>query len=304
VGETIEYLLYRGLAAVVQSLSLRGTRKFARGLAWIAFHLVPIRKSLTLRQLRLAFPEKPEAEIAAIALESYRSFITTMLEMLWFPNFTTEEVRRNVRLENPDIVRQALRKGKGLILLSGHIGSWEMFAFTWKDLADAPLLGVVHSQHNSRVAGMVDRLRSLRGNRFVDMKKGLRDVLRTLRNRGIILLLTDQSAPKEAFFVPFFGRPAATYEGAAYFAIKTQAPMVMALGIRQPDGGYAVQVEEVPTEDMTEATPENMLKLTARHVAILEKFVRRYPGQWLWQHRRWKHTPPDASAHPALPGSA
>lgn len=301
MGESFEYALYRGLAALVRSLSLVGVRRLAGALGWFVYHLVPIRKSLTLRQIRRAFPEKTESDISAIALESYRSFTTTMLEMLWFPNFTKEDLLRNLRFENPELIRQAIRQGKGLILLSGHIGNWELLAFAWREYFDFPLLGIIHTQHNQRVAELVDNLRKLHGNRLADMKTGLREVLRTLRNREAIILLTDQSAPKEAFFVPFLGRPAATYEGAAYFALRTGAPMLMLLAIRRPDGGYTVHAEEVSAGETGAATPEAMFALTAKHVAILEKYVREYPGQWLWQHRRWKHDPEEAavpSPHP------
>ncbi len=304
MGETIEYLVYRGLAALVRSLSLKGVRRFAAALGWFVYHIVPIRRSLALRQLRQAFPEKGEAEIAAIARESYRSFVTAMLELLWFPKFTREDLLRRVQFENPDLIRRTLRQGKGLILLSAHIGNWELLAYAWRVFFDMPVLGIIHTPHNRRVAELVDKLRMSAGNRLADMKSGLREVMRALRNRETVILLTDQSAPKEALFVPFLGRPAATYEGAAHFAFRSGAPVLMALAIRRPDGDYLVRAEEVSPGETGEATPEALRALTARHVAILEKYVRAYPGQWLWQHRRWKHTPPEAAVPAPHPQEA
>jgi KDO2-lipid IV(A) lauroyltransferase len=103
-------------------------------------------------------------------------------------------------------------------------------------------------------------------------------------------MLADQSAPRERIYIDFFGRPAATFEGPAVFALRAGAPIIMAFLIRQKNNSYEMVFEEIPTSDLNEATEENIRELTQRHVKVLERFVAEYPGHWLWLHKRWKHT--------------
>ena len=128
------------------------------------------------------------------------------------------------------------------------------------------------------------------------MGVAIREVVRTLRERGIVAILADQSGPGGGLFVDFFGRPAATYEGPAIFALKYGAPVLMGLGVRRADGGYDVRLEPIAVDDLSGATEENIRIFTERHVKVLEQGIRQHPGHWLWQHRRWKHSPPAAGA--------
>jgi KDO2-lipid IV(A) lauroyltransferase len=115
----------------------------------------------------------------------------------------------------------------------------------------------------------------------------------------MVLMLGDQSASRESLFIDFFGRPAATHRGPALFALKTGAPMVMGLLLRQSDGRYAAEFEEIPHDDLHGASERNVAELTRRHTAVLERYIRLYPDHWLWMHKRWKHTPSPQQAEPA-----
>jgi KDO2-lipid IV(A) lauroyltransferase len=111
-----------------------------------------------------------------------------------------------------------------------------------------------------------------------------------LKEGGIVAALADQSAARESIYVPFFGRPVAAHRGIAALSLHTGAPILMHFLIRQPDDTYAVAFEEIPTADLDGYTEENVLELTRRHTAVLERYVRAHPDHWLWMHKRWKHT--------------
>jgi KDO2-lipid IV(A) lauroyltransferase len=118
-----------------------------------------------------------------------------------------------------------------------------------------------------------------------------RKVLAALAEHHVVLMLGDQSGPKEAVFVDFFGRPAATHRGVAAFSLKTGAPIVMGFLVRQKDGTYTMTLEEVDRTGLDSPNNEdNIIELTKRHTAILERWIRNYPDHWLWMHKRWKHT--------------
>lgn len=287
----IEYALFAGVARLLQALPLGGVRRAARGLAWLSWHVLRIRRQLTLRQLFAAFPDKGEEEIHALARASYDNLVTTIFELMWTPRLDEDTLRRVLHLRNPEVIVQAARRGRGVILMSGHYGNWEWLSIGVAHLLSMPFTVIVHSIHNPRVDALVEGWRARFGNRTVPMGVSVREIIHTLRNRGAVAMLADQSGPSGSIYVRYFGRPAATYEGPATFALRIGAPVIMGYCTRRDDGDYDVVVEEVPTSDLDGFTPANVQELTRRHVRALERAVRENPAQWLWQHKRWKHVP-------------
>lgn len=292
---TIEYILFAGIARTLQLLPLGVVRFAAQGFALTAYYVIPIRKKLTLLQLRRAFPERREGEISRIARESYINLVTTIFEMMWTPRLTDEMLPHILRIRNPEVLENARRRGSGLILMSGHFGNWE-----WLNIGVPRLLGfsvttVVHPLHNPAVDEMVESWRTMMGSRVIPLGISIREIIRTLRSRGIIGMIADQSGPSGAYYVRLFGRYAATYEGPATFSLRTGAPIVIGFAIRAADGNYDIELEEISTRDLGETEEERMRELTRRHVRVLERRVAEHPGQWLWQHKRWKHTPHEES---------
>ena len=291
----LQYLAFAGLAALLQHLPLSLVRRAARLIADAVFFVVPVRRVLTMQQLRAAFPAMDEAAVRWTARESYRNLFITLFELMWTPRLTDEIVEREFRFLNIEVFHHALQRGRGLIAMSGHFGNWEWLSICSTRILAFPYLTIVHPLHNSGVNRLVEGYRMKFGTRLIPMGLSVREVIRTLRDRGIVAILGDQSGPSNALFVPFFGRPAATYEGPATFALRSGAPVVIAFCIRRPDGGYDVLAEEIPTADLLGATTANIRELTRRHVRSLERMIAQRPGDWLWQHKRWKHAPADPS---------
>ncbi|HTY11079.1 MAG TPA: lysophospholipid acyltransferase family protein [Bacteroidota bacterium] len=289
--DRLEYLGYSVIGWLVRLMPWRSVNRFGAALASIVFYLVPIRRSLTIEHLHRAFPGKSPAEIHAIALAAYRNLVISLLEVFWFSRLTPEKVREVVRMPETSVMDARLQEGKGLIMLGGHFGNWELIAIAVGLLSKHPLTIIVQRQRNKFVDAFMNKNRTLFGNKVVEMEKAPREIISTLRNNGVVAILADQSGPREGLFVNFFGRPASTHRGPALFSVRTGAPIIMAFIIRQPDGLYNVEFEEVETKDVGGTDEEKIEQITARHVAILEEYATRYPDHWLWMHKRWKHTP-------------
>ena len=117
----------------------------------------------------------------------------------------------------------------------------------------------------------------------------VREILRTLKEGGIVALAADQSAPKESVMVNFFGRNVPTFQGPAIFSLKTGAPIILGCTVRQENGNYTMHLAHVPSDDLNGVSDENVLELTRRQVQMTEAIIRQKPEQWMWMHKRWKH---------------
>jgi KDO2-lipid IV(A) lauroyltransferase len=289
MAERFEYLLFLFISAIACRLSFRWAGRVGAFLGNVVFSLTNFRKAITLDNLTKAFPEKSEEEISAIARGAFRNYGIALVESLWTRNKSEEELRRVVRVENADVMQSALALGRGVLFLSGHYGSWELLVSAGRLHFTMPFAIVVQQQRNRRIDALIDASRSRFGNTTISMGVSSRRVLTALAEKKIVTLLGDQSGPKEAVFIDFFGRPAATHRGVAAFSLKTGAPIVMGFLVRQSEGTHVLTLQEVDRAGI-DSSNEGIDELSRRHVAILEQWIRKHPDHWLWMHKRWKHT--------------
>lgn len=181
---------------------------------------------------------------------------------------------------------EAMAEGKGCIMVSGHMGNWEIGGC----LAAArgiPTTFVVTTQRNKLIEAKLDRYREASGAEIVKRRVATKGVLSALKRKRMVAILIDQDAHEDGAFVPFFGRPASTPRGPAVFQLRTGAPLVFAYSIRLPGERYRIHYERIQTEGITDAD-----ELTALLTSKLEAAIRIRPEQWFWMHRRWKTRPP------------
>lgn len=285
----IEYLLFRLFRFIILNLSLKNAQQLGLKLANVFFVILTRRKQIAVDNLRHAFPEKSDAEILTIARKAFQNFGITMAELLWFPRITPDVLAQLVKYKNLELMMNRYTQGKGLIMLSGHFGNWELLALATGFVSKIPMTMIAKTQTNLLVDKIINYHRSLFGNKVVPMELAVREILGALSKGGIVAMIADQSAPKESIFVNFFGKHVATFEGPAVFCLRSGAAMQMGLIIRKPDFSYEVIIEEIQTSDLTEYNEATVHELTQRHTAVLEKYIRLYPEQWMWTHRRWKN---------------
>jgi KDO2-lipid IV(A) lauroyltransferase len=245
---------------------------------------------LALDNLRHAFPEKTEHEIRAIAKASYRNLFMAYFEILYMDKLTEEDIRRYISFPESEKINTLLQRGKGLIILTGHYGNWELCALTVPVIVPQKYTVVVQKQRNPYVNDFMTHMRARFGAKLVVMERALRESLRALSNNEAVALIADQSGPESGIYTEFFGRPASTHQGPAVFQLRSGAPMIMVMLIREGVGKFRIETEEIDTQNLTGSDEEKMIEITRRHVNMLEKFIRLHPEHWLWMHKRWKHT--------------
>ena len=288
--DRLEFILFSFFGFLVRLMPLRLAQSFGKNVGSLAYLIAWQRRAIAIDNLTHAFPEKSRNEIRRIALGAFRNYAISISEFLWFPRLTPKRLRKLVRVVNVDLVDEAHSRGKGIIFMSGHFGNWELTALASGHFTGYPVTIIVQNQRNRLVNEVINRYRCLWGNSVVPMESSVREFLKKLAEGEAVAMLADQSAPMEGLYVEYFGRPAATHEGPAIFSLRTGAPIVMGFLVRRANGRYELTYEEVPTSNLNDYSEQNVAELTRRHVALLEKYVRMYPEQWLWLHRRWKHT--------------
>jgi KDO2-lipid IV(A) lauroyltransferase len=297
----IEYALFRLLAWLVRPLTPRGAQRVGAGLGLATLMCTGYRKAVTRDNIARAFPDLPAAERERIMRGAYRNYGIALVEMLWTYGQGPDVLAPLVHIENPGLLDQALARGKGVILLSAHYGSWELLLSSVRLHIPVRVTAIAQRQRNEYVDAHIDMRRRRFDTVTVPMGPAVREVLVALQRNEVVLILGDQSGPKESIFVPFFGRPSATHRGAAAFALRTGAAMLALFLVRQPDGTYRGAFEEIDTGVLEGSREDQVVELTARHAGVLERAIRRHPDHWLWMHKRWKHTPYYEALHQAAP---
>ncbi len=279
------------LAALVSRLPYRMAGALGAGFGTAVLSLTGYRKAVTFDNLKRAFPEKSDPEISQIARGAYRNYGRAILEMLWAGGQGPDALRAKIHPRNQQLLDDALREGHGVVLMSAHYGSWEFLLNGLKLHIPTPFMAIAQRQRNERIDALIDRRRRRFDVTTVPMGPSVREVLRGLQNGNIVLILGDQSGPRESVFIPFFGRPSATHRGAAAFALRAGAPIIMVFLLRRADGMHEAVFERVNTGGLSGDREDQIVELTKRHMATLERYIRMRPDHWLWMHKRWKHTP-------------
>jgi KDO2-lipid IV(A) lauroyltransferase len=245
-----------------------------------------------MRNLQLAFPEMSPRNRRRILRGEYISLGRQLAEFCLFPRYTRENVSRVVVYDGFENFERAYARGKGVLFLTGHLGAWELSAFA-HSLQGHPLSIVMRSLDNPYVDRLIERYRTLHGNRTVDKDDFVRGLLAAMRAGETVGILMDTNmTPPQGVFVDFFGIPAYTASGLARIALRTDAAVVPGFTVwdaqlRKYRLRFDPAVELIRTGDDQADIAAN----TAKFTSVIEAYVRRYPDQWLWVHRRWKTRP-------------
>ena len=290
-----ELLLFRLAAGFLALLPPSAARRAGRAAARAAFALLSSRRRILSRNLTAAFPDEPPERIASIASASIGGFASALVDFLETGRMSREELLSRVSVVGEENLRAARARGKGVFLLSAHIGNWEIGALVAGMLGE-PIAPVVRPLDNPLLEEELDRLRRRFGNRPVPKKQATRELLRAMARNETVAILVDQNVlPREAVFVPFFGRPAATTPSLALLQLKTGAAVVPVFTWPEADGRYRLDFETpiLPEEFGGTAIDreERVRRATARYMAVTEAAVRKDPAAWLWVHNRWKTRP-------------
>lgn len=287
-----EYYALRATIEALRALSWERACQVGQRIGALGYRPLGIRKHVVERQIAAAFPELSPREVVKLARESYehlgRSSIETALLGSIGPAGLTALAET---VEGWDLMEDAMARGKGAVLVTGHIGNWEL-AGAYVAARGVPLDAIARGMANPLFEAWLNRTREEMGMTVVHDSEAVRRTPRSLRAGRAVAFVADQGVRGLAStFVPFFGRPAKTPRGAAVFALRFDVPVLFVVALRKPNGRYRIVVERIEVTE-TGDKDRDVDAIVARFTQLLEKWVRVVPAQYFWQHRRWRRQPP------------
>jgi KDO2-lipid IV(A) lauroyltransferase len=290
--KTLEYWL---VLAVARTLGLvpRGlARRLASLLAFVVYHAFGRLRSVGIRNLELGLPELSSKSREKILRGVYRSLGWQLVEFCHMPRYTPANTRHWIRTEGLENYLAAQRRGKGVLIVTGHLGAWELSSF-YHSLMGHPMGMVIRRLDNRRLDDYVNAIRCLHGNQVLHKDDFARGLLTAMRSGETVGILMDTNmTPPQGVFVDFFGRQACTASGLARVALKTGAAVLPGFMVWEPaEGKYVLHFGEELIFTRTDDAEADVQAATQFCAAATESWIRRYPDQWLWIHRRWKTRP-------------
>jgi KDO2-lipid IV(A) lauroyltransferase len=243
------------------------------------------------KQIAAAFPEFSSREVKRVARESYRHLGRVAAETALFSRLDGPGILAHMQgIAGLELFVQQRAEGRGAIVLTGHVGNWEIGGAAVA-ASGVPIDVVVRLMGNPLFDEYLTATRTRLGMTVVRDRDAVRHTARALRDGHVIAFLIDQSGLHLAStFVPFFGRPAKTPRGPAVLALRLAVPIFFGVSIRQADGRYQMDIREILTE-RTGNTDSDVDAILNEYSRLLEHYVREAPEQYFWQHRRWKRQP-------------
>jgi len=284
-----EYILFLSFSKFFQLLGLNLSRRFSFLIAVLFYYIIPIRKKTVLENLHNAFPDYDEKKLKSIAFGSYKSFAIALAEILYIPAMSKEDIKKQVDCINVELIREKYEENNGVILLSAHFGNWEFMATSLAAQLNIPISVVIKPQRNPYVTNWMNKARTKWNNEIVPLGISIRQTYQTIKDKKIIAMVADQRGPEESIKINFFGRNLTVLTGPAALSLKTGAPILYGISVRQDDYSYKSVMTEISNENLPESNEEKIKELSQRHMTYLEGYIRKYPEQWLWMHKRWKH---------------
>ena len=288
------YLFIRVFVAGLHAAPLGFARWFARRVALAVHALVARERRRALEHVALAFPDLDVNTRARIVREAFAQLGDAAAEIAHV-DALRKRFDEVVRFDaaSRSAIEGALAEGRGVIVVAGHIGNWELLGF-YLASRGYPVWTLARAQADPRLDGWVRRFRESRGVHTILRHEAgaAKAMLRAFRDGAILGFFLDQDTDVAGVFVPFFGRDAWTPSGAAVMALRTGAAVVVATMHREADHRHALRIERAHY-DASGPRDDAVLRFTAELTARLESAIRREPAQWVWMHQRWKRRPPD-----------
>lgn len=290
--EWLEYIvvwvLVKSLGVLPRSLA----RRIGAGIGAAAYRLSARLRKTGLRNLETAFPEKSLTEREQLLRRLYRNLGWLLAEFCQMPCYTRENTRSFLRYEGLNHYLAARERGKGVLIVTGHLGAWELSSY-YHSLMGYPMSIVIRRLDNPRVDRLVNTIRCLHGNHVLHKDDFARGLLAAMRKGETVGILMDTNmTPPQGVFVPYFGRLACTASGLARVALKSGAAVLPGFMLwEESEQKYVLRFgPEIPLVS-TGDHEADALANTACFTSVIEDYVRQYPDQWLWVHRRWKTRP-------------
>ena len=283
----IEYLAVGAALAIVRATPGPLVRAGGTIAGFVAYVFDARHRRIAGQNIAAAFPTRSAAERRAIVRSTFTHFGRLLFELLKFSTLTNEELLDRIEFDGEERVRLAYAQRKGVLFVTGHFGFWELHAIVHA-LEFEPIGVVARALDNPYVNALLERIRQHTGNIVIYRQGTIRRVMRALEaGQGVAVLIDQHIASRDAIYVEFFERPAATTSAVAALALRTGAPVIPVFALPLGGGRYRM-IYEHPVEPPSPEKEDAVREFTQRCTDVLEMYVRRHPELWLWMHRRWR----------------
>jgi len=288
--DSIAARLIRSVLARIARLPRRQLIRLAPVLGRLWYVADRYHRRIAFENMTIAFGrEKPAAEIEALVKASFVQLVRVMLEIPYLLRLDRNNLDDWVEFSGLEHLEKALDGGGGVLLLTAHLGNWELMAVASALKCGYPFNVLARPLDYAPIDRVLTEIRSRTGNRVLNKNHSAAEVGALLReNQAIGILLDQNSSWYEGVYVPFFGRTACTNRGLATFALRYGAAVIPAFNFRRPDGRYRVVIEAPLELSRSGSITRDIIENTARFNRIIEKYIRLAPDNWLWVHRRWR----------------
>lgn len=259
-------------------------------LGGLAYLLASQQRKLACEHIQHALDISDEDTRKTIAKKCFANLGKNVIEFMLFPRLNPKQIQKSVNFEGVHHVENALAEGNGAIILTGHFGNWELLAASISTTV-SPLTPIVRELRSPRLNALVSKYREKAGYSTIDRNTGVRQALRCLRSNSLLGIVADVDTTVNGVFVDFFGRAAYTPYSPIAFALKTGAAILPSFIIRQPDGTHQAIIEPPLTLERCDDKEKELVINTQNYTKIIESYIRKYPEQWIWMHKRWKTRP-------------
>jgi KDO2-lipid IV(A) lauroyltransferase len=291
--DRLQYLALRIVSMMLHCWPVEWNLAGARLLGDFMFAIDKKHRNRAMGNLRRSFPDMSEKECRRLARESMRQMFMLGVEVL----FTTRLIHVNtftkyIELGNFNTaLKLLLSKSRGLIMLTGHYGNWEILGYALATLGFENT-SVARPLDNPYINHWMLGVRENMGQRIIAKKGATEEVTQALSQRGAVGFIADQNAGPKGIFVDFFGRKASTYKSIALLAMEYEVPVVIGYARRiNHSFRFQIGISDIIWPEDWKTQDDPLRYVTQRYTAGIEKFVREDPGQYLWVHRRWKTRP-------------
>ncbi|MDD3536440.1 MAG: lysophospholipid acyltransferase family protein [Candidatus Cloacimonetes bacterium] len=279
----IEYYSFRALIGLLRAIPYKVAVAYVSFLFYLIGYRIGVRKKVAKAQLEKVYPTKSKKEIERILRELYRQMALNICEVYLMDDKTLNE---SSRLEGQEYVDAAFAMGKGIILATAHYGNWEAARIL-------PLKGIAVSvitkrQRNILFDDYTNMIRERNTVRTIDMRRGLKDIMRDLGENRMLAILADQNAGSRGLIHDFLGFPASHWKGVAKLSLRYKIPIVPGFVVRQPDDSLIFRFFPILQYPDLADKEENYPKVIGDINARTEELIHQHPEQWFWVHKRWK----------------
>jgi KDO2-lipid IV(A) lauroyltransferase len=287
-------LLIKGIAGLARLLPWKTAVFLGGSLGIFLYYILGRYRKASLMNFKTAFGDtKNQTESTRIIKNSFINLGKSLIEILVLPKLKPHEIDSLVSWEGEEYLKDT--DGKGVILITGHIGNWELMGASIANHG-YPIHAIATPLYNFRIDQFIINLRSLFGVKTISRgtPSSSRKILEVLRRKEILALLIDQDTRVDGVFVPFFNKKAYTPSGAAQLAVRVNAITVMAFMTRLPNNRHRITIEKPMTLFMTGDKKSDIEKNTMLFTSRIEQKIRMHPDQWVWMHSRWKTEVPSS----------